>query len=242
MAASKRKPDERDIVEARLEDGHYDRLLAEFQAKLDEATAALRRCHDAMRARTPCAPRRSGPKGRARWPPRRPTWCCRRCTSSRPPDRAQLACEPLEVGAVVGRPVHLRRAMQPPIGQLQPAAWLACQGMARRVGGDARDAIGREQGVGGRLEPTDMARLARRRLGPERPQLRQEPLDDRPVERQARRKLHEQRPEPVPQRRGFGAERRERSPASTSFAAWVMALGNFTAKRKPAGVACAHRA
>ncbi len=50
MAASKRKPDERDIVEARLEDGHYDRLLAEFQAKLDEATAALRRCHEAMRA------------------------------------------------------------------------------------------------------------------------------------------------------------------------------------------------
>jgi hypothetical protein len=50
MAASKRKPDERKIVEAKLADGHYDRLLAEFQVKLDEATAALRRCHAAMRA------------------------------------------------------------------------------------------------------------------------------------------------------------------------------------------------
>ena len=50
MAASKRKPDERDTVEARLDDGHYDRLLAEFQVKLDEATTALRRCHAAMRA------------------------------------------------------------------------------------------------------------------------------------------------------------------------------------------------
>ena len=50
MAASKRKPDERDTVEAKLADGHYDRVLADFQVKLDEATAALRRCYEAMRA------------------------------------------------------------------------------------------------------------------------------------------------------------------------------------------------
>ena len=50
MAASKRKPAERKTVEAKLADGDYDRLLADFQVKLDEATAALRRCHAAMRA------------------------------------------------------------------------------------------------------------------------------------------------------------------------------------------------
>jgi hypothetical protein len=50
MAASKRKPDELGTVEAKLDDGHYDRLLAEFQEKLDEATTALRRYHAAMRA------------------------------------------------------------------------------------------------------------------------------------------------------------------------------------------------
>jgi hypothetical protein len=50
MAASKRKPTERKTVEAKLADGHYDRVLADFQVKLDEATAALRRCHAAMRA------------------------------------------------------------------------------------------------------------------------------------------------------------------------------------------------
>jgi len=50
MAAAKRKPIEKQDVEAKLADGHYDRVLAEFQVKLDEATAALRRCHAAMRA------------------------------------------------------------------------------------------------------------------------------------------------------------------------------------------------
>jgi hypothetical protein len=50
MAASKRKPVERETVESKLADGHYDRVLADFQVKLDEATAALRRCHAAMRA------------------------------------------------------------------------------------------------------------------------------------------------------------------------------------------------
>jgi len=50
MPALKLKPTEQDIVEARLVDGHYDRVLAEFQEKLDEATEALRRCYEAMRA------------------------------------------------------------------------------------------------------------------------------------------------------------------------------------------------
>ena len=50
MAGSKRKPKMRETVEARLADGHYDRVLADFQVKLHEATAALRRCHAAMRA------------------------------------------------------------------------------------------------------------------------------------------------------------------------------------------------
>ena len=34
----------------KLTNGHYDRLLAEFENQLAEATAALRRCHAAMRA------------------------------------------------------------------------------------------------------------------------------------------------------------------------------------------------
>jgi hypothetical protein len=37
-------------VEARLMDGHYDRLLVEFQEKLDAATAELRRAYAAMKA------------------------------------------------------------------------------------------------------------------------------------------------------------------------------------------------
>ena len=50
MATLKLKPIEQDIVQARLMDGHYDKILAEFQLKLDEATAALKQCHEAMRA------------------------------------------------------------------------------------------------------------------------------------------------------------------------------------------------
>ena len=51
MAATKRKTEETDdVVAARLMDGHYDRLLAAFEQQLEEATAALRRCHAAMRA------------------------------------------------------------------------------------------------------------------------------------------------------------------------------------------------
>jgi hypothetical protein len=50
MAASKRKPDEPVSVETKLADGHYDRLLADFQEQLARAAAELRRCHEAMRA------------------------------------------------------------------------------------------------------------------------------------------------------------------------------------------------
>lgn len=50
MAGLKLKPTEQDLVEAKLADGAYDRLLADFQAKIDEATLALRRMHEAMRA------------------------------------------------------------------------------------------------------------------------------------------------------------------------------------------------
>ncbi len=41
------------------------------------------------------------------------------------------------------------------------------------------------------------------------PATRQKPLGDARVERQARRQLYEERPEPVAQRRGFGAELRQ---------------------------------
>jgi hypothetical protein len=50
MAKLKLKPVEQDLVQAKLMDGHYDKLLEEFQVKLDDATAALKRCHEAMRA------------------------------------------------------------------------------------------------------------------------------------------------------------------------------------------------
>ncbi len=50
MAALRLKPTAQDVVEARLADGSYDRLLADFQVKIDEATDALRRMHEAMRA------------------------------------------------------------------------------------------------------------------------------------------------------------------------------------------------
>ena len=51
MAATKRKTDDdNDPVVTKLLDGHYDRQLATFEEQLEEATAALRRCHAAMRA------------------------------------------------------------------------------------------------------------------------------------------------------------------------------------------------
>ena len=52
MAATKKRAaapaDE--SVEARLMDGHYDRMLAEFEAQLEEAAATLRRAYAAMKA------------------------------------------------------------------------------------------------------------------------------------------------------------------------------------------------
>ncbi len=36
MATLKLKPIEQDLVQSKLMDGHYDRLLEEFQVKLDE--------------------------------------------------------------------------------------------------------------------------------------------------------------------------------------------------------------
>jgi len=49
MPSARRAVREEDPVVVRLETGHYDRELAEFRAKLDEATEALRRIHEAMR-------------------------------------------------------------------------------------------------------------------------------------------------------------------------------------------------
>lgn len=50
MSTAKRTSDPRDPVIAKLEDGHYDRLLAEFDAQLEEAAAVLRRAYEAMKA------------------------------------------------------------------------------------------------------------------------------------------------------------------------------------------------
>ena len=49
MASPRRATREQDPVVVKLETGHYDRELAEFRARLDEATEALRRLHAAMR-------------------------------------------------------------------------------------------------------------------------------------------------------------------------------------------------
>jgi hypothetical protein len=48
--AAKRKPTETEEIVTKLMDGHYDVLLARFEAQIEEATAALRRAHEAMRA------------------------------------------------------------------------------------------------------------------------------------------------------------------------------------------------
>ncbi|WP_293453068.1 hypothetical protein [Phenylobacterium sp.] len=52
MPAARPKPAaiEEPSVEAKLLDGHYDRLLDDFQQTLDEAAATLRRAYEAMRA------------------------------------------------------------------------------------------------------------------------------------------------------------------------------------------------
>jgi hypothetical protein len=48
--SAKRKPtDDADVV-SKLMDGHYDRMLEQFERQLEEAAAALRRAHAAMRA------------------------------------------------------------------------------------------------------------------------------------------------------------------------------------------------
>ena len=48
--SAKRKTDDTQDVVTKLMDGHYDRLLEAFEQQLEEATAALRRAHAAMRA------------------------------------------------------------------------------------------------------------------------------------------------------------------------------------------------
>jgi hypothetical protein len=50
MAAAKRKTEATDPVVEKLEDGHYDRELARWQAQIDEAAAVLRRAYAAMKA------------------------------------------------------------------------------------------------------------------------------------------------------------------------------------------------
>ena len=50
MPAANPKPIDLAAVEARLMDGHYDRVLESFQDQIDEAAATLRRCLEAMRA------------------------------------------------------------------------------------------------------------------------------------------------------------------------------------------------
>ncbi len=50
MAATKPKPVDGASVEEKLENGHYDRLLADFEAQIDEAAATLRRAYEAMKA------------------------------------------------------------------------------------------------------------------------------------------------------------------------------------------------
>ena len=50
MAAAKPKPVDVRSVEDKLMDGHYDRVLADFEAQLEEAAATLRRAYEAMKA------------------------------------------------------------------------------------------------------------------------------------------------------------------------------------------------
>jgi hypothetical protein len=50
MAAAKLKPVDAESVEEKLVNGHYDRMLADFEAQLEEAAAILRRVYAAMKA------------------------------------------------------------------------------------------------------------------------------------------------------------------------------------------------
>lgn len=49
MAATKKQQTADDTL-GKLMDGHYDRVLAEFEAQLEEAAATLRRALEAMKA------------------------------------------------------------------------------------------------------------------------------------------------------------------------------------------------
>ncbi len=50
MAATKPKPVDARSVEYKLMDGHYDRMLADFEAQIADAAATLRRAYEAMKA------------------------------------------------------------------------------------------------------------------------------------------------------------------------------------------------
>lgn len=50
MPATKPKPVDEMTVEEKLLDGHYDRMLADFEAQLEDAAATLRRAYAAMKA------------------------------------------------------------------------------------------------------------------------------------------------------------------------------------------------
>ncbi len=84
--------------------------------------------------------------------------------------------------------------MQAEIGEVRPAARDRGGGNARGIGGDARDATVAQQRVGLCHEPARVARLARDRAAEPIGQAREEALRDRGIERQARRKLDEDRP------------------------------------------------
>jgi hypothetical protein len=50
MPAPKPKPVDAMSVEEKLMDGYYDRMLADFEAQLEDAAATLRRAYEAMKA------------------------------------------------------------------------------------------------------------------------------------------------------------------------------------------------
>ena len=52
MAFPRRMADERDPVVLKLVDGHYDRELAEFRVRLNQALQALARMQEAIAAET----------------------------------------------------------------------------------------------------------------------------------------------------------------------------------------------
>ena len=50
MAAAKKQTAPVEDTVAKLMDGHYDRMLADFEAQLEDAAATLRRAYEAMKA------------------------------------------------------------------------------------------------------------------------------------------------------------------------------------------------